>query len=114
MSEQVGPIEVCCDAPLYRVVQASRGLGIRLPEDVRWLRMSTFRCQLVTPRGVASYFRELFGSRDERPRTTCTCGDPLPGLDRLLIAYDGATETAYHIGQCSRCRTVFWDAAQRG
>ena len=114
MSEKVGPIEVCCDAPLYRVVQASRGLGIRLPEDVRWLRMSTFRRRVPRTRGVASYFRELFRGRDERPGATCTCGDPLPGLDRLLIAFDGSAETAYYLGQCTHCRTVFWEGDQPG
>jgi hypothetical protein len=115
MSEQVGPNDVCCDAPLYRIVQACRGLGIRSPEDVRWLRMSTFRFRRAQrTRGVTAYLRELFGGRSPNPNATCTCGGPLPGLEGTLVAFAGGRETVYSLGQCARCRTVFWDASQPG
>jgi hypothetical protein len=40
MSNQLGPIDVCCDAPPYPIVKACAQLGFLMPEDVRWCQMS--------------------------------------------------------------------------
>jgi hypothetical protein len=42
MSQQLGPLEVICDAPPYPIVQACNAIGIETPEDVRWSRMSRY------------------------------------------------------------------------
>jgi hypothetical protein len=112
MSKQLGPIEVCCDAPPYCVVRACRGVGIRSPEDVRWLRMSTFRGRSPGhARGVVCYLRALFRGASQPASRTCTCGRALPELGTTVVAVDEGEQVAYLLGQCARCRTVFWDAS---
>lgn len=108
MSKQVGPLEICCDAPPYCVVRACRGVGIRSPEDVRWLRLSTFR-RPVRPRGVMDYLWELVRGTKRPAGTACTCGRGLPELKVVIVEFDEGEELPYLFGQCPRCQTVFWD-----
>ena len=111
MAKSLGPVEVCCESPPYRVVQSCRWIGINHPEDVRWLRLSTFR--ELSPRrnrGAVTFLRRLFASTETHP-DPCTCGKPLPALEDAVVAFDEGEETIYFIGQCSRCQTVFWDLA---
>ena len=42
MSSKLGPLEVVCDAPPYCIVRACHLIGLRKPEDVRWLRLGSF------------------------------------------------------------------------
>jgi hypothetical protein len=113
MSKQLGRVEVLCEAPPYPIVRASCSLGIRTPEDVRWLRMSTFRCrQPDRTRGLTSYLRGLFRGMDGHVGRVCTCGSPLPNLWLVMISlveFDIDQIPAYLLGQCVGCRTVFWD-----
>jgi hypothetical protein len=110
VSEQLGPIEICCDAPPYWIVRASRDLGLRAPEDVRWLRMSAFQCRASAPaRSVSSFVVALFRGPAAQPGVSCTCGTRLPELSASLVVFEAGEAIAYRVGQCPRCRTVFWD-----
>jgi hypothetical protein len=104
-------LEIDCDAPAYPIVQACRRIGVRNPEDVRWRRMNLDR-----PGGWQEFFRLrswkkwLGGSGPENPR--CSCGQDLPEPIRCTFTYVDGREEDYVIGQCRRCRTVFWDEPQ--
>ena len=50
MAENLGPIDVLCDAPPYPVVKACAGLGFTRPQDVRWCRID--RSKLRRPAGL--------------------------------------------------------------
>jgi hypothetical protein len=111
VSKQLGPIEVCCDAPSYWIVRACRDVGIRTPEDVRWLRASVFQYGKPGPvRGLASFVVDLFRTPVAQPGGRCTCGARVPELTASLVVIEGSETSALRVGQCSRCRTVFWDA----
>jgi hypothetical protein len=44
-----------------------------------------------------------------RPRqTTCTCGEPKPGVDKYAITFAFEKVADYLLGQCHRCGTIFW------
>jgi len=112
MSKQLGSIEVLCDAPPYEIVQTCRALGIRTPEDVRWLRLSTFRGRtLRCQSGVVSYLRGLFRTARQNPGSICTCGRAIPPQDIVVITFEAGEQVAYQLVQCARCRTVFWEFA---
>jgi hypothetical protein len=113
MSSQLGPIEICCDCPPYSVVRASKRIGLEFPEDVRWWRLSDFRKQgeqswgLFRPRT----WRLPWGTTRPAHRDTCSCGAKLPLLQRYAFTFRTGNESSYLIGQCLRCRTVFWEEA---
>jgi len=88
-SNQLGPIDSHCDAPPYSVVAASQQFGFQSPLDVRWCRMT----------------RML----DVRAEKTCTCGQSLPNLKKCPFAFLSGEEADFLFGQCSRCRTMFWE-----
>jgi hypothetical protein len=88
-------------------------LGVRTPEDVRWLRLSAFQSRprpAVPARGLAGFVAGLF-CRATPPGTGCTCGARLPELSASLVVVDAGEALGFRIGQCARCRTVFWDVA---
>jgi hypothetical protein len=110
MSNPLRPIEICCDAPPYQVVQACRRVCIQSPEDVRWLRLSEFRTrQDRRQQGPSLLFWKMFGKRGEGAARTCTCGEPLPELRLVVVTFNTGDKASYLLGQCGRCRTVFWD-----
>jgi hypothetical protein len=41
----------------------------------------------------------------------CPCGQRLPVLERCTFQFASGKAASYLIGQCSRCRTVFWEEA---
>ena len=112
MADQLGPVEIDCDAPPYPVVRACERLGFRSPLDVRW-------CRVVHDRGPAPWrqllcqpWRWLSGAW--RPRgKPCPCGGPAPALERCTFAL-ASRRVTYLVGQCPRCRTIFWDEAGGG
>jgi hypothetical protein len=110
MSGQLGSVEICCDDPPYAIVQACRHIHIESPEDVRWLRMSAFRSRQNSgePSPWSLLWEMLLGSGKQSART-CTCGEPLPELRLVEFRFDPGNVAAYLLGQCHRCRTVFWD-----
>lgn len=106
----LGQIQMRCDAPPYGVVCACKRCGISSPLDVRWCRMSHF----VNGNGqrtgniFARLWQRFFGRGNSNAKT-CTCGQPLPNLKRYAFSVLSITVGDYMLGQCSRCRTVFWD-----
>jgi hypothetical protein len=110
MSKQLGPIEILCDSPPYPIVQACSELGFVRPEDVRWCRLSQFLadhpgwCELcrLFPWDV------LLANRSPKDRP-CGCGARLPRLRPCLFSASTEESSAYLLGQCARCRAIFWE-----
>jgi hypothetical protein len=108
MAVQVGPLEVRCDAPPYRVVRACERLGIHRPLDVPWHRRSG------SGKGCAG----LYGLRDwvrlfcllPPLGAACPCGRCLPRPRRYTFGF-AARETSYLLAQCPACRAVTWAEA---
>jgi hypothetical protein len=115
MSEALGPLEVCCDAPPYAIVQACRMIGLQSPEDVRWSRLScppggpSWWQALVNPRLWPSVFR---GRR--RGKDLCLCGAEMPILEKYTFLIVTGDKLCYQLGQCLRCRTIFWEQIETG
>jgi hypothetical protein len=111
MSDDLGTMDITCDAPPYYIVQVCDLIGIKTPEDVRWLRLSHHmnedpRRRLVRANPLLTWLR-----LNPRPHTTCTCGEKLPSFDRFTFTISTGEEPSYMLGQCARCRTVFWEDA---
>jgi len=113
MSSQLGPIEIDCDAPPYPVVKACERLGFHSPLDVRWCRISHFlpNCGERGHGGGISLWMWLL-SKIRPQDITCTCGVPLPILDWYTFTFLSGKDLTYHLGQCSRCRTIFWEEGE--
>ncbi len=110
MSNQLGPIEITCDAPPYLVVQACESLGFRTPLDVGWWRMSHFLTEYRERRGVLGLVPWKWFSRPSAPREkSCLCGEPLPILEAYSFIFISHTIAEYQLGQCQRCGTIFWE-----
>jgi len=107
---RLGPIDITCDAPSYKVVQACRRVGLQEPEDVRWCRLSEHG---PVTHGWRGLFHSETWKRLLKPQPAhekgCRCGGRLPDLDRVTFTFTTGHEATYLIGQCGRCRTVFWD-----
>ena len=112
MFSRLGPIDIECDAPLYSVVEACEGLGFQSPLDVRWCRMSHVLRGQRELGGVVGFhpLRWLFGS-SQPAKTICTCGQPLPPMERYTFTFASEKEAHYLLGQCCRCRTMYWEEA---
>src|SRR5262245_62148320 len=109
MANKYDTIEITCDAPPYCVVKVCNLIGIQSPEDVRWRRMSH---HLSEPIGYSD--TELFSSftrTHHRHDRRCTCGTKLPNLDMYTFTFSTGEEASYLLGQCRRCRTVYWEHA---
>src|SRR5579864_6899350 len=94
------PLDSECDAPLYAVVEACGKLGFQSPLDVRWCRMSLFvggHCERA--RGFHP-IRWLFGG-SVPPKTACTCGQPLPAMQRCACTFESGKLDEYLFGQCN-------------
>ena len=107
MAGTLHPLESRCDAPPFPVVGACQRLGFRSPLDVRWLRLSHFLAERHsrpnTRRGA-----EVYDTRPTR-RQPCTCGEPLPRLEKYAITFVLEKVADYRLGQCRRCGTMFWE-----
>src|SRR5947209_6856744 len=110
MASQLGPIELQCDAPSYPVVRACRRVGVESPEDVRWCRLTHFLNQAFGWKGLFHplTWKKLL-SRAHGDEQCCSCGEKLPNLDRVTFTFTTGREESYLLGQCVRCRTVFWE-----
>ena len=113
MSSPLGPIEILCDAPPYPIVRAGHRIGLLTPEDVRWCRMSRFLKEHAERPGGGFHLPgwKLLLGMGRGPEGACTCGQKLPLLERYTFTFRTGEEVFYLIGQCGRCRTVFWDEA---
>jgi hypothetical protein len=110
MSGRLGPMEIGCDAPPYPVVRACEGLGFQSPLDVRWCRLSRARNGRLEPGGGLGLhlWEWLFGTGLPR-EATCACGQPLPALDKYTFTFASDKVADYRLGQCRRCRAMFWE-----
>jgi hypothetical protein len=107
MAGPLHPLDIDCDAPPFPVVGACQKVGFRSPLDVRWCRLSHF---LAGRSGRPSTRRgaQVFDTKPAR-RKTCTCGEPLPGLEKYAITFVLEKVADYRLGQCRRCGTMFWE-----
>jgi hypothetical protein len=110
-THHLGPIDMDCDAPSYSIVRASRRLGLRDPEDVRWCQMSHLQDQQLGRSGFAPWAWKLWASPDQGTPEICFCGQALPMLELCTFTFDTGREECYFLGQCNHCRTVFWKSA---
>jgi hypothetical protein len=105
----LGSIEVNCDSPPYGIVRATRVIGMQSPEDVRWCKSS--HCRRQFPRlGYAlrhpwRMLRMMCGTGTG----ACVCGRALPLVEPYSFQMASGRQDCYRIGQCSHCRTIFWD-----
>ncbi len=104
MFSQLGPIEICCDAPPYPIVEACTQVGFDDPLDVRWCRMSHYLAS-----AGSSLPRKLFGVISETTQARCKCGRALPLLEKYTFMFASEKLADYMLGQCPRCRTIFWE-----
>jgi len=109
--EQLGPLEITCDAPPYLIVQACHQVGIESPQDVRWCRVS----HLLGSVGWQELLRSASGAivwriRFPQAMKYC-CGLVLPDLEKTTFVLSTQREVSYLLGQCPRCHTVFWEEA---
>jgi hypothetical protein len=111
MIQRLGPLDIDCDCPPYAIVQASKRIGIRRPEDVRWCRLIHFLNEPPSWRELLSLqsWKYFLGGREWRKAKVCVCGQPLPCLAKYAFTYNTGSEESYLLGQCGRCRTVFWE-----
>jgi hypothetical protein len=108
MFENLGPIDIECDAPPYHVVEACDSLGFQAPLDVRWCRASHLPGDRREVGDGLSHLLVLFG---QSPEGICPCGQPAPAMQTYCCTFASGKESHYLLGQCRRCRTVFWDDA---
>lgn len=110
MAIQLGPIEIRCDAPPYAIVRACGEVGIQSPEDVAWHRLPNY---LSAQKPLPSLFQvetwRIFLGMDADGQPRCRCGEPLPALERYTFLLSNGNQFHYLLGQCSRCRSVYWD-----
>jgi len=100
MSGELGPIEIMCDAPTYAVVEACAGLGFSAPSDVRWCRIDRRylnRAGALIPQVQTN-------------KPACACGHHIPKLERFTFTFVSGKQARYHLGQCIRCRAIYWDS----
>jgi hypothetical protein len=105
MSNHLWPIEISCDAPSYLIVQACERLHFLSPLDVRWRRLSNFLSEGSAGLRIWSF---LF-VKNQSDRKMCTCGAMLPVLEDYAFTLACGKVLNYGLGQCPKCRTVFWE-----
>jgi len=111
MSNQLGPLEVVCDAPSYSIVRACCKLGFQSPEDVRWCRVSHSLDVQTGWQGIPNS-QLWMTSGMHRPRgLVCSCDQELPQLNAYTFMLITGLELTYYLGQCARCRAMYWEKA---
>ena len=112
MSSRLGPIDIDCDAPAYAIVRACESLGFHSPLDVRWLRRSRLESRDAAPPELfgSGGLNEFFGLGPGAGKA-CGCGALLPELESCAFQFRDGSQVVYRIGQCPRCRTIYWDGA---
>ena len=107
-----GPLEVVCDAPSYPIVQACSMIGLERPEDVRWWKVTHFLAAhgYALPDCRGASWTQLLQAPRPKP-LTCPCGRELPPLTEYRFTFNDGTHADYSLGQCGRCKTVYWHEA---
>lgn len=113
MSKALGPLEVYCDAPEYSVVRATRKIGVVSPEDVPWRRIRSFLGQKTGGRNFLFDLWRSLCSWGIPAQKSCPCGADFPRLRRIRVTFDTGEQERFLLGQCPRCRTVFWEHAEQ-
>jgi hypothetical protein len=110
MSNQLGPLEVNCDAPPYPIVQACQSIGLQSPEDVRWAKMSNYLDLNEQPqdRGDRSVWQKILHPVQGNAHH-CSCRETLPKLAKYRFTYSSGDEVTYGVAQCQKCRTIYWE-----
>lgn len=114
MCSSLGTLDVSCDAPPYEIVRACEKLPLHSPLDVRWCHKRHCRPIHEHKSGFSAlcpwnWFRS---QRNHVDKQVCACGALLPALDECTFTtpeYEVLAE--YRIGQCRRCRTIYWEEA---
>jgi hypothetical protein len=47
--------------------------------------------------------------RAETSERVCSCGRDLPELENYAFTFQNGEQIEYEIGQCPRCRTIYWE-----
>jgi hypothetical protein len=92
-----------CDAPPYAIVQACAAVDCQTPEDVRW-------CRIRGLPGLPRHWRGVPGAGRPDVRR-CLCGHGFPLLYRCTFTFETDVQVSYYLGQCRRCRTIYWAEA---
>jgi hypothetical protein len=107
------PIKITCDAPAYEIVMASRGVGMRWPEDVRWQRQAMPKGETVKREGLLRrIWRLLFAFGVPEVEKLCGCGCVLPERRFVLLHKRSGSQICYAVAQCRHCHTIAWDEEQ--
>jgi hypothetical protein len=103
--------EVVCDAPPYCVVKVCHLIGIDRPADVRWTRLCHHKAAMerVAERWFGGELASAWARADSPNH--CACGHKVPHLEMYTFTFSTGEETSYLLGQCRRCRTVYWEEA---
>ena len=107
MADTLPPLDIRCDAPPFPVVGACQKVGFRSLLDVGWYRLSHF---LATRSSRPSTLpgAQVFDTKPAQ-ETTCTCGEPLPKLEKYAVTMVLEKVADYRLGRCRRCGTIFWE-----
>jgi hypothetical protein len=101
--------DIDCDAPAYPIVRACRGLGFHAPEDVRWCHVPPVSRRPARSESVFNLQAWMaFFSKSAPKGPTCSCGRELPRLDSYTFTLMSGKEVRYLLGQCGRCRCIYW------
>jgi len=111
-----GALEIECDAPAYSIVQSCWKLGLQAPEDVRWCPVEEVPSK---PRQRSAwlsfgYLKSLFARTEQLRSPTCVCGAARPKLQGCWFTFFPGKETQLLLGQCHRCKTIFWKEVSSG
>jgi hypothetical protein len=110
MAKQLGPVEVFCDSPPYPIVQATALVGFDRPEDVRWFRLSHFLIEFGGwHAGCRDFLWGLLPVNRYLKGVNCTCKGAVPRMRRCLFTTSAGDSFICLLGQCDRCRTMFWE-----
>jgi hypothetical protein len=109
IEQDLGPIEIVCDAPPYHVVRACNLIGFESPEDVCWRRLDHHEARGGW-RKLLHLCQRLLGVRPST-ESRCACNEEMPELNCFSFTFVMNRTLTYRLGQCPRCRTVFWEDA---
>lgn len=109
MTTRLGPVEIDCDAPPYEIVCSCEAAGLNSPLDVRWCRVSHLRGRAAEHPSLWSRACRMFGAAGRSEPRACSCGQRLPKLGRFRFVFLGQSAGEFVLGQCQRCKTVYWE-----
>jgi hypothetical protein len=104
MAEQRGPLEICCDTPPDWVIVACEKMRFDSPLDVGWRQLGH---QSRENGLLTRIWRWLMGAV-EPTEGDCICGGRLPALTPYAFSSRAESQVDYLLGQCPRCRTIYW------